>query len=98
MKMQKIIRISIYLSVLAFYNLTTLYIGVIHDHKFEWTDDETCSAYLISVSQNSDTFSFTVNYSNITSNEKIFDFQNSDLIPNFEYTNIFTTRAPPDII
>ena len=96
--MQKFIRISIYLSVIAFYNLTTLYTAVIHDHKFKWTDDESCSAYLISVSQNSDTFSFSVNHTLNTSNEHILNFQNSDSFQHFEFKNILSTRAPPSFI
>lgn len=96
--MQKIIRISLYLSVLAFYNITTLYTAVIHDHKFKWTDDESCPAYIISVSQISDTFSFSVNNTIYTSNEKIIDFQSTETFQHFEFNNSLCTRAPPSFI
>ena len=95
--MQKIFRISLFLSFILVFNITTLYTSVTHNHQFSWVEDESCSAYLISVSQNSDTFSFTVNHPNITSNEKVLDFQKSDLFLNFEYKNILSTRAPPAI-
>lgn len=96
--MQKIIRISIYLSILVFYNLTTLYTAVVHNHQFKWNDDESCSAYLISISQNSDTFTFSVNHTINASSEKIVNFQNSNAFIKFDINNTLSTRAPPFFI
>ena len=96
--MQKILRISIYISVLAFYNLTTLYTGVIHEHKFSWTDDESCSAYLISVSHNSDTSPFVIFQTKNNLDAEIINFQDRGLLLNFDFINISSTRAPPHFI
>lgn len=95
--MQKILRISIYISVIAFYNLTTLYTGVVHNHQFTWTDDESCSAYLISVSQISDTFPFAINQTKNNLDITIIYIQNCEIFSKFEFINIFSTRAPPSL-
>ena len=96
--MHKIIRFSLYLVVILIYNFTTLYTSSVHNHNFTWTDEESCSAYIISISQNSDTFPFLI-YHDIR-------------VPNISYLNInkFETtldlesfcnkskRAPPPVI
>ncbi len=96
--MHKFICITLYLSILAFYNLTTLYTAVIHNHQFSWTEEESCPAYIISITQNSDTFPFSINHIVKTPNFDLLDFQTHDRDLSFETTNIFSKRAPPDII
>jgi hypothetical protein len=96
--MQKIIRYSLYLSILLFYNLTTLYTSVVHDHQFSWTEEESCSAYVISISQNSDTFTFSINQLVKTPDVDLLDFQSYDKDLSFEFINIFSERAPPYVI
>jgi len=93
--MHKVLRYSIYLIILLFYSVTTLYISVVHNHQFEWTDEESCSAYIISISQNSDTFPFSPDSSIKISNTDFINFQfcNTDL--SFDIINIISERAPP---
>ena len=96
--MNRIIRITLYLSILAFYNLTTLYTAVVHNHLFSWTEDESCSAYIISLTQNSDTSPFSINHYNKISNEAIYNFQFYNSYLSFEIKNILFARAPPSFI
>ena len=93
--MQKVIRYSIYLSILLFYNLTTLYTSAVHNHQFNWTDEESCSAYIISISQNSDTFPFNPDSSIKISQTDCINFQNYNTDLSFDIINIFSERAPP---
>jgi len=96
--MSRIIRITLYLSILAFYNLTTLYTAVVHNHQFSWTEDESCPAYIISLTQNSDTFPFSINHNVKASNEEIYNFQSCNIYLNFEINNVFSARAPPSFM
>ena len=93
--MSRIIRITLYLSILAFYNLTTFYTAVVHNHQFSWTEDDSCSAYIISLTQNSDTFPFSLNHNIKSFNQGIYNFQSCDSYLSFEIKNIFSARAPP---
>jgi len=71
---------------------------MIHDHQFSWTEDESCSAYIISVSHNSDTFPFTLKQNIKASDEGIYNFQSCDIYLSFEIKSIFSARAPPSFM
>ena len=96
--MQKVLRYTIYLSILLFYNLTTLYSAVTHDHDFTWKYEESCSAYVISISQNSDTYPFSSDYISQFSPTEHINFKNNDINVSFENWNTFSERAPPPYI
>ena len=96
--MQKIAKYLLYFSIFLFYNLTTLYTTVVHDHEFSWTHEESCPAYIISVSHNSDTFAFnTDSILDFTNSDFLFP-QNYDTILEYEIINTFSERAPPSFI
>jgi hypothetical protein len=96
--MRKIIRTSLYLSILLFYNLTSLYSSVIHDHQFSWIEDESCSSYIISISQNSDTFHFCNNFNFQFSNEKKLNFKKHESGFGIKFKNSLFSRAPPIVV
>jgi len=96
--MHKIIRISLYLIILLIYNITTLYTSSVHNHQFSWTDEENCPAYIISTTQISDTFSFSINQTLKTPKVDLLEYQIYDIDFNFNLISIFSKRAPPIFI
>jgi hypothetical protein len=96
--MQNIRRFALYISIILFYNFTTLYTGSIHDHQFSWTDEETCLANIISISQLSDTFPFIINQDYKNLNISFLNFTLFDSISELEIIYIYSERAPPSRI
>jgi len=96
--MHKILRFSLYLIILLVYNITTLYTSSVHNHNFTWDYEESCSAYVISISQNSDTFPFSETANVTTPDFSVFDLRNYDTILEIEFLCNILERAPPSII
>ena len=95
--MKKLFRFSIYIFVLLSYNITAIYTSSVHDHQFTWTEEESCAAYIISASQNSDTYPFSINHNLSPSEVNIFNFQSLEFYANVEIKKNILSRAPPSI-
>ena len=84
-----------YIFVFLFYNLTIFYTAVVHDHQFSWKGDESCNAYIISISQHSDPVE--LDKGNCFSSLDFEIVKNPLLVLNynFEYITNISSRAPP---
>ena len=88
-------RTTLFIGFLLLYNVITIYSSVAHDHQFSWTDEESCSAYITSISHNSDTSPFSENQLIKIPNISLFNIQTYTEQIDFEFTTIFSKRAPP---
>jgi len=93
--MQKLLKYILHISVLFFFNVTTLYTGTVHNHQFSWTYQESCPVFILSVTLNSDTYTFDINTNTNPTDEDIFNFQSSNSNLSFEIKNDYLSRAPP---
>jgi hypothetical protein len=83
--------------VLVFYLFVFLFANILHNHPFTWQETDTCPAYIISTTQNSDTFPLNINDSLNSLDENIFNFQSYNSYLSFEIKNNFLSRAPPSL-
>jgi len=93
--MKNLARFSLYIIILLVYNFTALYTGNVHDHEFTWTHEDDCPAYIISTTQNSDTFSFSIDHNLCTYRVDYFCFQTLDFESSLEINENILSRAPP---
>jgi hypothetical protein len=96
--MNKIIKYLIYISILLVYNLTTVYAAVTHNHDFSWKYEESCPAYIISISHFSDTFIFSTDNCLKFPKTDIINFLKYDSDLNFEFISLYSERAPPSFL
>ena len=96
--MHKFIRYILYINILLLYNITTLYSSSVHNHQFSWTEVETCSAYIISISQKADTFPLLPDRDTCTPNISYLDVTKYNSISDLEFLCNISQRAPPSNI
>lgn len=93
--MNKPLRFAIYISILLIYNLTTLYSASVHNHRFSWEDSESCNAYIISISQHSDTYPFAINLITQIPQIDLLNLKSYQDDLSIDIIFNFSNRAPP---
>ncbi len=81
--------------ILVIYTTLIFYTEIMHHHSFSWIESESCDAYLLSISQNSDNSTFNQKIELNPNQELFIVLPENDFEYYFYLTEQNSTRAPP---